>query len=383
MAPLAPHLSTVRRQVVVLVGVVTILSAFVKNVGALAILMPIVFQQARRAGTLASSRADAAGVRLAARRADDPDRHLAQRDRLAHARGAAGRAVHDVRLPARRRRASPLAGVAFLAFGYRLLPGGRKGSGLDRSGVQHRGLHDRGDAARGLAHGRQDRGRARGLERRRGHGHRDHPRAFPPLRAVLALDAVPRTTCSILQGEPAALERLDRARQAPAGDQGRRAASDCRPRGRRDGGGGRRRIAAGRPHGGAARPAGALSGQPGRRQPQRRAADAAPARGAVPRRRRDRPPGRPRRLARHAGRAAPACPWPRAACRSAAAATPTCRWRVLAAAMAARRAAAGAGGDRLLRRRGAAAAAARADPARGLRGGRVADPDPAGRARSR
>ena len=51
MAPVAPHLGTVGRQVVVLVGAVTILSAFVKNVGALAILMPIVFQQAKRAGT--------------------------------------------------------------------------------------------------------------------------------------------------------------------------------------------------------------------------------------------------------------------------------------------------------------------------------------------
>ena len=38
-------------QVVVLVGVVTLLSAFVKNIGALAILMPIAFQLARGTGT--------------------------------------------------------------------------------------------------------------------------------------------------------------------------------------------------------------------------------------------------------------------------------------------------------------------------------------------
>src|SRR5919112_4454707 len=43
IAPLAPHLTTVGRQVLVLVGVVALLSAFVKNVGALAILMPIAF----------------------------------------------------------------------------------------------------------------------------------------------------------------------------------------------------------------------------------------------------------------------------------------------------------------------------------------------------
>src|SRR5262245_55465995 len=33
MAPVAPHLSTVGRQVAVLVGTVTVLSAFMKNVG--------------------------------------------------------------------------------------------------------------------------------------------------------------------------------------------------------------------------------------------------------------------------------------------------------------------------------------------------------------
>ena len=38
-----------------LVGVVTLLSAFVKNVGALAIMMPIAFQLARRTGTSPSS----------------------------------------------------------------------------------------------------------------------------------------------------------------------------------------------------------------------------------------------------------------------------------------------------------------------------------------
>jgi di/tricarboxylate transporter len=52
---LGPYLVTIHRQIVALVGSVTLLSAFVKNVGALAMLMPIAFQLARRTGTSASS----------------------------------------------------------------------------------------------------------------------------------------------------------------------------------------------------------------------------------------------------------------------------------------------------------------------------------------
>ena len=43
------------RQIVALVGSVTLLSGFVKNIGALAMLMPIAFQLARRTGTSPSS----------------------------------------------------------------------------------------------------------------------------------------------------------------------------------------------------------------------------------------------------------------------------------------------------------------------------------------
>jgi di/tricarboxylate transporter len=52
---LGPYLVTIHRQIVALVGSVTLLSAFVKNVGALAMLMPIAFQLARRTGTSPSS----------------------------------------------------------------------------------------------------------------------------------------------------------------------------------------------------------------------------------------------------------------------------------------------------------------------------------------
>jgi len=52
---LGPYLTTITRQIVALVGSVTLLSAFVKNIGALAMLMPIAFQLARRTGTSPSS----------------------------------------------------------------------------------------------------------------------------------------------------------------------------------------------------------------------------------------------------------------------------------------------------------------------------------------
>src|SRR5690606_39183084 len=43
---LAPNISAPRAQLVLLVLVVTVLSAFIKNIGALAIMMPIAFQMA-------------------------------------------------------------------------------------------------------------------------------------------------------------------------------------------------------------------------------------------------------------------------------------------------------------------------------------------------
>jgi di/tricarboxylate transporter len=52
---LGPYLTTINRQIVALVSSVTVLSAFVKNVGALAMLMPVAFQLARRTGTSPSS----------------------------------------------------------------------------------------------------------------------------------------------------------------------------------------------------------------------------------------------------------------------------------------------------------------------------------------
>lgn len=54
MRRLSPYLGSVTAQMLVLVTTVTILSAFIKNIGALAILIPIAFQMAKKSGISAS-----------------------------------------------------------------------------------------------------------------------------------------------------------------------------------------------------------------------------------------------------------------------------------------------------------------------------------------
>ena len=51
---LGPRIGSVRAQVVLLVAVVTVLSAFVKNIGALAMMLPVAFQVAKRSNASAS-----------------------------------------------------------------------------------------------------------------------------------------------------------------------------------------------------------------------------------------------------------------------------------------------------------------------------------------
>ena len=55
MRPIVPYLTTESRQVPVLVGAVMFMSIFTKNIGALAIFIPVVFQLARRTGTSPSA----------------------------------------------------------------------------------------------------------------------------------------------------------------------------------------------------------------------------------------------------------------------------------------------------------------------------------------
>src|SRR3990170_6422243 len=55
LRPIGPWLATPTIQVFVLTAVVAALSGFVKNIGALAMMMPVAFQLARRTGTPASA----------------------------------------------------------------------------------------------------------------------------------------------------------------------------------------------------------------------------------------------------------------------------------------------------------------------------------------
>ena len=48
---ISPHVTQFRSQLIVLIAAVALMSAFVKNIGALAIMMPIAFQMARKSGT--------------------------------------------------------------------------------------------------------------------------------------------------------------------------------------------------------------------------------------------------------------------------------------------------------------------------------------------
>jgi len=58
-----PYLRTTQIQIVVLVTVVTVLSAFVKNIGALAMMIPVAFQIARRTNTPPSATPSAVTIR--------------------------------------------------------------------------------------------------------------------------------------------------------------------------------------------------------------------------------------------------------------------------------------------------------------------------------
>jgi di/tricarboxylate transporter len=81
---LSPPITSVQGQIVVLVTAVTILSAFIKNIGALAMMIP---PNGASLEYLAILLTDADGVRLAAWRPDHPGWHLAQHHRLSRAPG--------------------------------------------------------------------------------------------------------------------------------------------------------------------------------------------------------------------------------------------------------------------------------------------------------
>ena len=122
------HVTSVQGQIVLLVTAVTILSAFVKNIGALAMMIPVALLVARRSEGLPFLLSDADGLRISARRPGHPGWHLAQHHRLARARRLDGQpfGMFDF---APVGLGLAVAGVVFLVFGFRLLPGRRKAKG--------------------------------------------------------------------------------------------------------------------------------------------------------------------------------------------------------------------------------------------------------------
>ncbi len=123
----APYARTVQAQVVVLVIAVTVLSAFIKNIGALAMMMPIAFQIARKGnaspsvflmpmafgallGGIVTLVGTSPNVIVARVRGEITGTPFSMFDFTPVGLGLA------------------LAGVVFLCLGYRLLPGDRRGA---------------------------------------------------------------------------------------------------------------------------------------------------------------------------------------------------------------------------------------------------------------
>jgi di/tricarboxylate transporter len=131
---LGPRLSSVRGQLVVLVTVVTLLSAFVKNIGALAMMLPVAFQMAKRSkvspsvflmpmafgsllGGLMTLIGTSPNIIVSELRQELVGRPFAMFDFMPVGLGLA------------------VLGVVFLAFAYKLLPQDRKGESSLAEGI--------------------------------------------------------------------------------------------------------------------------------------------------------------------------------------------------------------------------------------------------------
>jgi di/tricarboxylate transporter len=124
---IGPYLRTTQIQIVVLVGVVTLLSAFVKNIGALAMMIPVAFQIARRTNTSPSSflmpmafGSLLGGIVTLVGTSPNIIVSRVRGELLGEPFGMFDFTPVGAGIA--------LAGVVFLAFGYRLLPQGRKGT---------------------------------------------------------------------------------------------------------------------------------------------------------------------------------------------------------------------------------------------------------------
>src|ERR687893_1261308 len=123
----SPYLRTTQIQVVVLVGAVTVLSSFVKNIGALAMMIPVAFQIARRTNTPPSSflmpmafGSLLGGIVTLVGTSPNIIVSRVRGELLGEPFGMFDFTPVGIGIA--------LAGVVFLAFGYRLLPQGRKGT---------------------------------------------------------------------------------------------------------------------------------------------------------------------------------------------------------------------------------------------------------------
>jgi di/tricarboxylate transporter len=131
---LGPRLSSVRGQLVVLVTVVTLLSAFVKNIGALAMMLPVALQMAKRSkvspsvflmpmafgsllGGLMTLIGTSPNIIVSELRQELVGRPFAMFDFMPVGLGLA------------------VLGVVFLAFAYKLLPQDRKGESSLAEGI--------------------------------------------------------------------------------------------------------------------------------------------------------------------------------------------------------------------------------------------------------
>jgi di/tricarboxylate transporter len=131
---LGPRVSSVRMQLVLLVTLVTVLSAFVKNIGALAMMLPVAFQMAKRSkvspsvflmpmsfgsllGGLMTLIGTSPNIIVSQLRQKLTGEPFSMFDFTPVGLGLA------------------LLGIAFLAFAYKLLPQDRKGAGTLAEGI--------------------------------------------------------------------------------------------------------------------------------------------------------------------------------------------------------------------------------------------------------
>ncbi len=249
LRPLAPYLTTPTIQIFMLTAVVAALSGFVKNIGALAMMMPVAFQLARRTGTPASAMlmpmafgSLLGGIVTLVGTSPNIIVSRVREEILGAPFSMFDFAPVGVLLA--------IGGVAFLAFGWRLLPE-RKGAASMDAAFNLEGYTTEvsvpedsefaGKTVKDLEALVEDEVEVLAILRRRQRN--SSPSGTMKLRAG---DVI------ILQGEPAALESVGRRRQADAGarrgDQGDRHAVR---RYRRHGGDRHAGIAAGRQYAGA------------------------------------------------------------------------------------------------------------------------------------